>query len=926
MKNTKIKIPLHHIGIILTFLFSCFDAWAAVPSISSISPVSGAPGNTVTISGSGFGASKGSSAVKFGATTAATTSWSNTSIKATAPAGTGRVNVTVTTAGGTSAAKTFTYKPILSAITPNAGPAGSSVTLSGTSFGATAGTVVFDSTSAAVTSWTPTSITANVPAGSGMVNVKVTTSASLVSNTLTFTYRVPPAITTISPTSGNPGNAITISGTNFGTSAGTVNFGATTAAITSWSSTQVKAQVPAGQDVANVSIKSSANLVSNSLAFTYKPVLTGIQPNRGSQGDVITLNGTSFGSVPGLVSFGTTSVVPNPAEWTASNIRVTVPAGTGTAQVSVKTSGNLVSGTQAFQYLVPVSSLTGFKVLANNDLGMHCVDKDFSVFSILPPYNVINGQVVGKDATGKPVLLYGEQVELRYSPVTYQGGTNSYSIGKSNFWSYSAALFGANLSPGQGLKGLYMPGDDATKTSFGWNEGLGLFSAEGLPILPKDDNGASNPYPLMKVSAYDRKTQALLASVDTVVPVSDETTCGNCHETGKVAATGDSITWSNDPNLDRQARINILKLHDAKHPATTSLESSQPVLCAGCHYSPALDLAGTGPVGNQVGKSWMSATMHDFHAGKVTSLNSKPLFDEAAPVASLVNAGNPNGIPPADQQSCYQCHPGSNTKCLRGAMTETVTCQNCHGDMKAVGAQTPMRNYGPIDNRVADLNRKAWSDEPRCQSCHTGDAINHLKPGDLLSSGHLLSNALATDGIRLTKSFDTADAAASPLLANNKRFAENDGKLFRHSKGHGGIACEGCHGSTHAIWPGDDAHPKDDIASKQLQTTHAGTVSECSTCHTTASLAANTQSGPHGMHVVNDSRFWKEAHKDMAKAENQKGGGTCAACHGADHLGTALSRVPEKRAFMVESINRVVEPGQPVACDLCHSVSKSFGQ
>ena len=31
-----------------------------------------------------------------------------------------------------------------------------------------------------------------------------------------------------------------------------------------------------------------------------------------------------------------------------------------------------------------------YKVVAANDLGMHCVDADFSVFSILPPYNVVN--------------------------------------------------------------------------------------------------------------------------------------------------------------------------------------------------------------------------------------------------------------------------------------------------------------------------------------------------------------------------------------------------------------------------------------------------------------------------------------------------------------------------------------------------------
>ena len=34
------------------------------------------------------------------------------------------------------------------------------------------------------------------------------------------------------------------------------------------------------------------------------------------------------------------------------------------------------------------------KVLAWNDLGMHCIDPDFSLFSILPPFNTVNAQVI----------------------------------------------------------------------------------------------------------------------------------------------------------------------------------------------------------------------------------------------------------------------------------------------------------------------------------------------------------------------------------------------------------------------------------------------------------------------------------------------------------------------------------------------------
>ena len=47
-----------------------------------------------------------------------------------------------------------------------------------------------------------------------------------------------------------------------------------------------------------------------------------------------------------------------------------------------------------------------YEVLAANDLGMHCMDREFSVFSILPPFNVFHAQVIKRvQNSSKPVLL-----------------------------------------------------------------------------------------------------------------------------------------------------------------------------------------------------------------------------------------------------------------------------------------------------------------------------------------------------------------------------------------------------------------------------------------------------------------------------------------------------------------------------------------
>ena len=101
------------------------------PSVAAISPSSGpeAGGAEVTISGSGFG---GTSEVRFGSAPAAFEVVSGNTIAAISPAGTGTVDVTVTTPAGTSetsAADRFAYGPPVSlSSSPNPSVHGQKVT------------------------------------------------------------------------------------------------------------------------------------------------------------------------------------------------------------------------------------------------------------------------------------------------------------------------------------------------------------------------------------------------------------------------------------------------------------------------------------------------------------------------------------------------------------------------------------------------------------------------------------------------------------------------------------------------------------------------------------------------------------------------------------------------------------------------------
>ena len=85
------------------------------PVVDSVSPTSGAAGSQVSITGSNFGASKGSSTVTVGGVGAQVVSWSDTKIVAIVPGGTQGGAVVVTTAqGGSNTDKTFTVNATLS--------------------------------------------------------------------------------------------------------------------------------------------------------------------------------------------------------------------------------------------------------------------------------------------------------------------------------------------------------------------------------------------------------------------------------------------------------------------------------------------------------------------------------------------------------------------------------------------------------------------------------------------------------------------------------------------------------------------------------------------------------------------------------------------------------------------------------------------
>ncbi len=524
-----------------------------------------------------------------------------------------------------------------------------------------------------------------------------------------------------------------------------------------------------------------------------------------------------------------------------------------------------------------------------------------------------------------------------------------------------------------------------TSFAFGYtSEGVDWYESAGIPLTAFDDFGRENPWALTRVQAVSGGQT--LASLDTVLPISGEANCGFCHGDMVDGGNGAGTQALLDANIavvsslddpehglvpeevsrEYAADLNLVRLHDLKHGSglgvnnakyTPDLEDQTPVVCQQCHYTPALDLAQLGPLGpendgplilngvevspsiangrDQIKNKSMSNVMHSNHA-TVTDLNGDPLFPAMPPAVD----GNGNLRDPAVgrqvmEATCYQCHPGRRTDCLRGAMANGgMLCQDCHGDMAQVGDDFT-RNVSPANPGAFELAsdfftnpatpRVPWANEPTCGSCHTGDANDNMH-GDPGTVGD------PQDGIRLMQAYLSTDSKATPILPTNTRFAENtvpattaDGTpnpgagnpmLYRVSKGHQGVFCEACHGSTHGIWPNGDPRANDNVASIQLQG-HTGTITECDTCHTgngdnlssDGSLAS--MQGPHGMHVVGNTNFADGDHK----RNWDHNGDPCRACHGQNGEGTVLSRTSTDRNLPDVGF---VAKGTPITCTMCH--------
>lgn len=312
-------------------------------------------------------------------------------------------------------------------------------------------------------------------------------------------------------------------------------------------------------------------------------------------------------------------------------------------------------------------------VLGYSELGMHCMDEDFSELMILPPYNNLRAQVIAR-GYDEPRIISGNV------QVTYTIPSNTHSADKTNFWDYVTDLLGVSLPSdvgltGNGLSGILLP------------SGQNDWVVTGIPITPINDAGELDPYSLATISViFDGTT---LAETRVVVPVSWEISCDLCH-------TGGSST-AND----------ILTTHDLIHG--TTLASQTPVTCGDCHAQAALGKPGLPNV------SSLSSAMHTAHAPRMEAFLPPTMTEDCYAChpgiqtkcfrdihfmmgmsceschISMTAVGDPARRPWVDEPRCIDCHaragfefeqPGTLYRESKGH--HGVHCAACHGSPHAI--------------------------------------------------------------------------------------------------------------------------------------------------------------------------------------------------------------------------------------------------
>lgn len=462
----------------------------------------------------------------------------------------------------------FWVFPDITAVSPSGtgeGKEGDSVTLSGTRFDTTQGTVVFQNCgpgdiSATVGSWNDTSVSVTVPTGivddDDACDIKLTRAAGTGSKTDSSTnFVVLPQIDSVAAIGSNAGRTyaagdtdglIMLIGTHFGAAGSVTVLGsAATQHATAegqcsfggWRATTTCREVPnpAGY-TGNIILTRTADSKSHTYAGTFRvlPRITGITPGSGTFGDSFTLSGNHFcqngGTCPSAfdasnkITFNGGATTTDFFAWTGTSASSSAPSAASTGNVTL-TSNTYVSNGINFTVLSPTPSnptnLNQYK-----DAGLTQAIAVGAVASSTPIYLTMTMQVGLSGGTLYP------QVEYKDTLVSFVCGAGACG---------SAVEGTGQAGPGPVTGTVAVSPSDNT---YHWQArvrhnkgGTDYYSSWVSFPLPPSDNSES---------ATDFQIDATAPTIS----FSGDNTCASA--TSSLSSNGVTINWTLNENADGQ--------------------------------------------------------------------------------------------------------------------------------------------------------------------------------------------------------------------------------------------------------------------------------------------------------------------------------------------------------------------------------------
>jgi hypothetical protein len=321
------------------------------PVITSLSPTSGPVGTSVTISGSNFGSTQGTSTVAFNGNTASITSWGATSIVALVPGGASTGNVVVSVGGVASNGSAFA---VTTTAIPHTNWTLKFVDSQETTAGNYAATNAFDGNPNTMwhTAWT----VSPVPPQPHEIQINLGAVYN-VSGILETPRQDGQTIGMIAQFAAY----VSMDGVNWGTAVATGTWAKDAtqkqALFTPKSGQYVRLQ--SLSEVSGLPYTSMAelNVLGSLSAAPPPPSITSLSPTSGAAGTSVTISGSNFGSTQGTSTVAFNGNTASITSWGATSIVALVPGGASTGNVVVSVGGVASNGV-AFTVTTGAPTLT----------------------------------------------------------------------------------------------------------------------------------------------------------------------------------------------------------------------------------------------------------------------------------------------------------------------------------------------------------------------------------------------------------------------------------------------------------------------------------------------------------------------------------------------------------------------------------------